>query len=196
VAKRKKQNKMNEWWLHYEYKHTTVAILAIAAFVGLLDSALLTGVFHFIESQQYVGGLIAGMFSASFFTAGPATVLIIDLARQLDPLPLAVIVGVGAAVGDLLLLLFFEERIFHELRPVFLRLHPKKFRTGRRQKQRRSTVMLLLGTFIITTPLPDEVGIGLLGISHFPKTVLFVICLAVNIAGAALLILGIRAFAG
>jgi hypothetical protein len=195
VAKRKKRNTLNEWWLHYEYKHTTIALLAIAVFVGLLDSALLTGVFHFIESQHYVGGLIAGCLSASFFTAGPATVLIIDLARQLDPLPLALIVGTGAAVGDLLLLLFFEERIFHELRPLFLRMHPKRLRAGRRPRQ-RSTAMLLLGTFIITTPLPDEVGIGLLGISHFPKSVLFVICLALNIAGAALLILGIRTFAG
>jgi hypothetical protein len=195
VAKRKKRNRLNEWWLHYEYKHTTFAVVAIVVFVLLLDSAFLTGVFEFIEGQHYLGGLIAGVLSASFFTAAPAVVMIVDLATKLDPLPLAVIVGVGAAVGDMLLLLFFEERIYHELKPLFIRLHPKRFRAGR-QPRRRSTAMLLIGTFVITTPLPDEVGLSLLGISHFPKVVILVICLGLNVLGAALLILGARAIAG
>lgn len=189
-----KQIRLNEWWLRYEYKHTTIAIIGILVFITLLDSALLSGIFHYLEGLGYAGGLVAGALSASFFTAAPAVVLILDLAKQLDPLPLALIIGIGAAVGDMMLLLFFEERIFHELRPLYLRVR-SKFTKKRPAKPKRSAAMLLLGTFIITTPLPDEIGLGILGISHFPKIVLLVICLGLNVLGAALLILAARTFA-
>jgi hypothetical protein len=184
-------HRINRWWLNYEYKHTTAAVVALALFVFLLDSALLTSVFKFLEGFGYAGGLIAGILSASFFTAAPALVLIIDLAHQLDPLPLAVIVGVGASLGDMVILLFFEERIFHELKPVYLRLRGKH--RGRPRKPRRSAPLLLLGTLFISSPLPDEIGLGLLGISHFPKIVILVICLGLNVLGAAIIILAARA---
>lgn len=190
-----KQIRLNEWWLKYEYKHTTIAIAGILVFIVLLDSALLTGIFKYLESLGYLGGLLAGMLAASFFTAAPAVILIVEMATQLDPLPLALIIGLGSAVGDMLLLLFFEERIFHELRPMYLRIR-SKFTKKRPAKPKRSGAMLLLGTFIIATPLPDEIGLGILGISHFPKIVLLVICLGLNVLGAALLILAARAVAG
>ncbi|HSE60944.1 MAG TPA: hypothetical protein VLA88_01460, partial [Candidatus Saccharimonadales bacterium] len=190
-----KQIRLNEWWLRYEYKHTTIAIAGIVLFVALLDSALLTSIFHYLEGLGYVGGLVAGVLSASFFTAAPAVLLIIDLATKHDPLLLALIIGIGAAVGDMLLLLFFEERIFHELKPLYLRVR-SIFTKKKPGKPRRSAAMLLLGTFIITTPLPDEIGLGILGISHFPKIVLLVICLGLNVLGAAILILAARAVAG
>jgi hypothetical protein len=186
-------HRLNKLWLAYEYKHTTAAVIAIALFVFLLDSALLASVFKYLESLGFLGGLLAGMLSASLFTAAPALVLIIDLAPQLDPLFLALIVGVGAALGDMIILLFFEERIFHELKPVYLRLRGRN--RGRPRKPRRSAALLLLGTFFITSPLPDEVGLGLLGISHFPKVVILVICLGLNVLGAALIILAARALA-
>lgn len=196
--RRKKHFSLNRWWLRYEYKHTTAAILALILFVVLLDTAVLNGPFSYLESQEYLGGFIVGILSASFFTAAPAAVLLVHLAQNnLDPLALAVLVGAGGAVGDLLLLLFFEERIYHELLPVFRRLRFKW--AGKRQPRRRrrmSVPLLLTGSAVIMTPLPDEVGIGMLGISRFPQIFVFVICLSLDTLGAALTILTVRGFFG
>lgn len=186
--------RLNRRWLAYEYKHTTAAVVSVLLFVLLFDTAFMSSVFLYLNSLDYLGGLIAGALSASFITAAPALVLIVGLAQNLDPLALALIVGLGSAIGDMVLLLFFEERIFQELAPLGRRLKLKRLvRRSAGKRKRMSAPLLLAGAAVIMTPLPDEVGLGLLGISHFPKTFIFVLCLALNTLGAALLITAARA---
>jgi hypothetical protein len=194
MAARKKSElgRLNQWWLRYEYKHTTIATLALVSFIFLFDTAFMASVFSFLNELDYLGGLIAGALSASLITAALALVLVVELAQHLDPLALAILVGVGSAIGDMILLLFFEERIFHELAPLGRKLGLRRF-VRRSRKRRMSTPLLLTGAFVIMTPLPDEVGLGLLGISHFPKIFLFVLCLALNTLGASLVIMAARA---
>ncbi|HET9412461.1 MAG TPA: hypothetical protein VFO38_06540 [Candidatus Saccharimonadales bacterium] len=186
--------RLNRWWLRYEYKHTTLAVMAVILFVSLFDSALLGTAFSYLQGLGYIGGFLAGVLSTTFFTAVPAVVLIVELATAgHDPLFLALIVGLGSAAGDMLLLVFFEEKIFYELRPIFKRLRLSFLLHDKRK--RASVSKLLAGALIIMTPLPDEIGLGLLGISRFPKAFIFVICLALNTLGAALVILAVRAVA-
>jgi hypothetical protein len=195
VGKKKKPflHRLNQLWLRYEYKHTTVAIAVLALFVLLFDTAFMSSLFSFLNSQQYVGGFIAGLLSASLITAGPALVLVIELAQHLDPLALAILLGVGSAVGDMVILLLFEDRIAHELAPLGKKLGLTRFLKRTRRRKRMSAPLLLAGAFVIMTPLPDEVGLGLLGISHFPKAFIFVLCLALNTLGNCLLVFTARA---
>lgn len=197
MGKRKKPffHRLNQVWLKYEYKHTTIAVAALLLFVLLFDTAFMSAIFSFLNNQQYLGGFIAGMLSASFITAAPAAVLIVELAQHLDPLALAVLIGIGSAAGDMVLLLFFEERIFHELAPLGRRLGLKRFVKRAGKGKRMSAPLLLTGAVVIMTPVPDEIGLGLLGISHFPKVFLFLICLALNTLGASLFVLSVRAVA-
>lgn len=185
-------HRLNQRWLRYEYKHTTLAMVALITFVLLFNTAFMASIFEFLDSLGYIGGLIAGALSASLITAAPALVLVVELAQHLDPLALALLVGVGSAIGDMILLLFFEERIFTELAPLGRKLGLTRF-VKRSRKRRMSTPLLLAGAFVIMTPLPDEVGLGLLGISHFPKAFLFLLCLALNTLGASLVITAARA---
>lgn len=198
VGRRKPLYKrLNRLWLRYEYKHTTIAIIGLVVFVMLFDSALLNSVFDFLKHLDYFGAFMAGVLAASLFTAAPALVLITQLATVsgLDPLWLALLVGIGSAVGDMILLFFFEEQIFYELRPLFKRLKIKVF-TRKSKRRQMSAPLLLGGAFIIMTPLPDEIGLGMLGISHFPRIFIFIICLALNTLGNSLVILTARAASG
>lgn len=193
-AGRKNRRRLNRLWLKYEYKHTTIAIAAILAFVLLFDTAFMSSIFMFLRQQAYVGAFVAGMLSASFFTAAPAAVLTVELATSpLDPWLLASFAGLGNAVGDMVLLLFFEERIFHELRPIFRKF---KFKFAMHRRKRRSLPLFLIGALAIMTPLPDEAGLGLLGVSRFPRVAIFVICLALNTLGAVAIVLVARAING
>lgn len=180
-------HKLNTWWLAYEYKHTTLAVLAILLFVLLANSAALVALFGFLGNLGYMSGFIAGVFSVSFFTAVPALVLLIELAQTLNPFLLALAVGLGSVFGDWIILKFYEEKIFTELKPLL-----KKARLHRLQVilRRRSTswILLLIGTFIISSPLPDEVGLMLLGISHFKQWAILIICFMLNFIGALLVI--------
>ena len=185
-------SKFNRWWLAYEYKHTTLAALAILAFVFLIDSALIVGVVYALDEIGYVSGLIAGALSVSFFTAVPALVLIFDLAQKFDPLLLALIVATGSVVGDWLILKFYEERIFTELGPLINKL---RLRRIKQSLERPSTrwILVVVGAFFISSPLPDEVGLALMGISRSNRFAVLAVCFVLNFIGAWLIILAARA---
>lgn len=184
--------RVNEWWLRYEYKHTTLALLAIALFVFIIDSALIVGVVHALDEIGYVSGLIAGALSVSFFTAVPALVLIVDLAQQFDALLLALLIATGSVLGDWLIIKFFEERIFTELAPLIDKL---RLRHIKKALERPATrwILVLVGAFFISSPLPDEVGLALMGISRSNRWVVLSICFVLNFVGALLLILALQA---
>lgn len=186
---------LNRWWLRYEYKHTTLAILAIILFVLLLDSALLAALFELIEGLGYTAGFIAGMLSVSFFTAVPAVVLLVDLAGKVDAHWLALAWGLGSTIGDWLILRFYQEKVLHELQPVFRRLGIKRLVRLMRHRF-TSWILFLVGAGFIASPLPDEVGLGLMGLSYLKRAYILFMCLLLNVLGALVIILAAQSFIG
>lgn len=188
-------DRINKWWLNYSYKHTTLAILAITLFIFLIDSVVLTGFLTFIERLGLLGGFVAGVLSVSFFTAAPALVLIIDLATKHDPYLLALSVAIGSTFGDWIILKFYQEKIIEELQPLLRRLRVSALV---RLLRRRYTawILFLIGVFVIATPLPDEAGLSLIGITHFKRRYVIFICFLLNIVGILAIILAAKALNG
>lgn len=189
------KNPLVRAWRSYRYKHTTGAIVGLVLFITLLDSAIMIATFDFIETLGYIGGFIAGILSASYFTAVAALAMIIDIAPLYDALPLAILVGLGNAVGDMLLLMFFQERVYGELKPLFRKMRFTTRISGRFRRT-KYTLSLLLGILFLVTPLPDEIGLATLGIAHFPRPVILMICWGLNTLGAAVVIFAAQTIAG
>lgn len=179
--------RLNSWWLAYEYKHTTLAIIAIIAFVVLVDATLLATAVRALDGSGVIGAVLAGLFSVSFFTAAPALVVIIDLTHHLDPLLLAFLVALGSMLGDWLLLKFFEEKIFEELKPIARKLN---LHNAKRWLSKPATkwILIVTGGLIISSPLPEEAGLALMGITHYNRFVILTICFVLNMIGALLLV--------
>jgi hypothetical protein len=185
--------KINAWWLDYEYKHTTLALCALVLFVLVIDSALLVSVIHKIDEFGYVSGLLAGALSVSFFTAAPALVLLIDLAQFLDPLLLAVLVAIGSVAGDWLIIKFFEERIFTELGPVIEKLKLRRIKQALSRPYGK-WVLVVIGAIFVSSPLPDEVGLALMGVSKANRFFVLALCFFLNFIGAFIVILAAKAW--
>lgn len=183
---------INQLWLRYEYKHTTVALLAAALFVALLDSTVVAGLLSLVKQLGYFGAFLAGLLSVSFFTTAPAIVMLIDLANELDPIALAIVAGAGAMVGDWLLMMFFEDRVIRELKPLLRKLHIHQMVARLRYKY-TSWILVVAGAISLATPIPDEIGVALLGISHFNKAYLLGVCFVLNTIGLLAIVLTARA---
>lgn len=185
--------KLNAWWLEYEYKHTTLALLALVLFVLVIDSALIVSVIHTIDEFGYASGLLAGALSVSFFTAAPALILLIDLAQFLDPLLLAVLVATGSVIGDWLIIKFFEERIFTELGPAIEKLKLRRLKQALSRPYGK-WVLVLIGAIFVSSPLPDEVGLALMGVSKANRLFVLLLCFFLNFVGAFIVILVAKAW--
>lgn len=190
-----KHSRVARWWRRYEYKHTTVAMLIIVGFVLALDSAVIQGLLLIVREAGLFGIFVTGILFVSFFTAGPATLLLISSAPDYNPVLLSMVAAVGTLVGDWLILKFFEEKVSYELVPL-----AKKYGVMPMVKQMRRRrfrpIALLVGMVLIASPLPDEAGLGLLGITKTPMRILLPLVFALNAAGILLLVLAARSVWG
>jgi len=185
--KRKKQKLISSWH-KFAYKHTLSVIIFIIIFVLLLDTTIIRTLINDITALGYVGMLVTGVLFVSFFTAAPAVALLLAFADTYNPFMIAGIAGFGAMLGDYLILRFAEDKIGKELTPLAKRakiisfiklLHRKPFKP----------ITASIGAIIIASPLPDEAGIALLGLSKISTKQLLVLTYVLNSLGILALLL-------
>ncbi len=183
---------INRAWLRYEYKHTSIAVILAILFIALIDTTAVAGLLSLVKQLDYFGAFIVGVLSVSFFTTAPAIVLLIDLANELDPIALAIIGGAGAMIGDWLLMLVFEERVVRELKPLLRKLHVHEMVARLRYKY-TTWILIMAGVIALSTPIPDEIGVALLGVSRIKQAYVLGICFVLNTLGILVIVLAARA---
>lgn len=162
--------------LHWKHKNL------IFSFVGLVFAVILSQNQSFqqfiigLGNYGYIGAFFAGMMFVSTFTIATAALILFTLAKTLTPIELIIIAALGAAMGDLLILRFVREDIIKEVGPIYEQivgshlkkiLHTKYF----------AWTLPVIGTLVFISPLPDELGISLMGISEIQPSKFLVISL-------------------
>lgn len=133
--------------------------IALVVFV-LLVPGLRSLIFGIAESGP-LGAFVTGMLYTSGFTAPLATAMVVDAAQTTSPWTFAILGGLGAMVYDMLIFTFVRrttsQPFFAKMRQRFL------------GKPAIAWSLASVGAIIIASPLPDELGSGLLGLSNLPK---------------------------
>ncbi len=169
--------------------YRNLAIFALSVIVAVVISRL--EIFHMfllsLGELGYIGAFIAGILFVSTFTVATGAVILFVLAEKLPFYILAIIAGVGAVVGDLTIFHFIKYSIIDELKFFYYKLggaycnrvlHTKYF----------MWTLPVLGAFIIASPLPDEIGISLMGISKMGTYKFIVLSFLLNTIGIMLLL--------
>jgi len=176
-------NKYKKW----QYKNTALLILGLIIFFYFADSHIVQSSISKIGALGYLGAFIAGVFFVSTFTVIPAMYVLYALADKLNPLGVAVFAGIGALIGDYIIFRFLKDDVFKELRPVFLKLGGnyllRVFRTPF-----FAWLVPLIGAAIIVSPFPDEVGVGILGLSKLKAWQFMLLSFILNAAGILIVI--------
>lgn len=174
-------------WQRFAFKHTTGAIVAIVIFVLILDTAIVQTLLNDIVNLGYLGMLITGVLFVSFFTAAPAVALLIAFTDVYSPFVIALIAGLGAMLGDFIILRFAEDKIGHELKPLANRMKLTGF-INLLHKKRYKSITATVGAIIVASPFPDEAGIALLGLSHISTLQLMLLTFTLNAVGIFILL--------
>ncbi|MDB5225178.1 MAG: hypothetical protein JWL87_130 [Candidatus Adlerbacteria bacterium] len=126
--------------------------------------------------------LLAGLFFTSLLTTAPAIAVLGELSLEGNLFLIALVGSVGAVAGDYLLYAFVRDRVSQDaaylLRGSRIRraLHIFKSRHFRR-------VLPVMGALIIASPLPDELGLALLGVSKLRTRTFLLIAYGMNFMG-------------
>jgi hypothetical protein len=150
---------------------------------GILESILSVSQEWFI-----VTSFVAGMFWTSMFTISPASIAIAHLSHSIDFMTLATWGALGAMISDLI--------IFHFIRDVFSEDIEGAIKTSRFKRLLSKTHFTflrwfgpLVGALVIISPLPDEIGLSLMGVSKMKTRYLIPTTFILNFIGIYLIAL-------
>ncbi len=155
----------------------SVALAVVLGRTGVLKSALTAS-----TELDLLGSFLAGLFFVSVFTAAPASVVLFELAETTHPFVLALFGGLGGLVGDLLIFRFIRNNAVEDIN-YFLYHWKKKRRVSIFEVKILKSLFPFLGALIIISPLPDEFGIALMGLTKMPTAQFVPISLSLNFLG-------------
>jgi len=182
----------HEKWKNWRYKNTTWLLVSIFVFFFLATTPFVDSLIKAIGSTGYIGAFLAGMFFVSIFTAAPAGVVLFQIAEHLHPLEVAILAGLGAMTGDYLIFQYMRDKVFEEVSPLFRKVTTHKI-TKLFYTPYFQWLTPFLGALFIASPGPDEIGIGLLGISHIKRWQFLLVTFFLNVSGILLVVLLARA---
>jgi hypothetical protein len=170
---------------NWRYKNIAMVIFSISIGIFLYTSPTFHDFLLSLNSLGYFASFIAGILFTSIITTGTSIVMLLTLAEELNTVTMATIAGFGAVVGDLLILKYFKDNLAEELNYLWQKskigeIKPIKFVLN---SKLFIWMLPILGAIAIASPLPDEVGVGFLGISNLPRKTFILISYVLNTLG-------------
>ena len=154
-------------------------VLAKSGFIDMMVNLL---------GGSVIASFVAGIFFTSAFTLAPAAVALVYIGQSASDFTIILWGALGAMCGDLALFLFIRDRfavdLVNSMRPSFVKHVAKSFHFGLLK-----WLSPLIGAAAIASPLPDEFGLALLGISRARVYILLPIAFFMNMINIYFLLL-------
>lgn len=161
-------------------------LIGIAIAIVLSNSGAIDMTVNFLGGQE-LASFAAGIFFTSAFTLAPATIALAHISEHTPVLVVALWGGLGAMCGDLLLFLFIRDKFGDDLRAAFKSSFLSKHFINSFHLGFMKWLSPIIGAAIIASPLPDELGLGLMGLSKTRLYVLLPIAFVMNVIGIYLM---------
>lgn len=143
-----------------------------------------------LHEFRFLGSFIAGIFFTSIFTSPVATVVLGEIAQTNHVWLVALSGGLGALIGDWVIFKFIRDQVTDDLRALLRHAGVRRLPAIFRLKLFR-WFTALVGALIIASPLPDELGLALLGLSQIKTKRFILISFIFNTLG--ILVIGLIA---
>lgn len=153
----------------------------------LVSSEIFSNLVNIILPLRFVAEFLAGIFYISTLTAPISVAMLLMLADINNPILTALLAGLGAAFGDLVIVKFFKEKLSKDVNLVSRELQLKSINNFL-IKWKLDFATMLVGAMIIASPLPDELGLMLLGASKLTYRQLAILTYILNTAGILLIV--------
>ncbi len=157
-------------------------LVGIAIAIVLSNSGAIDMLVSFLGGQ-IIASFAAGIFFTSAFTLAPATIALAHISEHTPIFEVALSGGLGAMCGDLLLFIFIRDRFGDDLRAAFKSSFLSRHFISSFHVGFMKWLSPLIGAVIIASPLPDELGLGLMGLSKTRLYVLMPISFVMNVIG-------------
>ena len=158
-------------------------MLSVIIALLLLQSGTIYSLLDASREFGHLGAFVSGMFFTSIFTTAPAIVTLGEISTRMGIVETALWAAIGSVVGDMLIFRFVKDRMSIHL----LEILPHKGGIRRFTKLLKFRffryLTFFMGGLIIASPLPDELGISLLGLSRMREVYFVPLSFVFNFVG-------------
>lgn len=149
---------------HYKYKNLTFLFLSLITAFTLSRFEAFHQFLLGLGQFEYVSAFIGGFLFVSTFTVATGALILLVLAENLDVFWLGLAAGCGALLGDFVIFRFVRDNVAGEVERLYDEFGGRHL-THLLHTRYFHWTLPVIGALIIASPLPDEIGVSLLGIS-------------------------------
>lgn len=159
--------------------------LSIAFSAWFARSGYAENWFASLSAYAWLASFVAGFFFTSLFTLAPASIALGALGEFHPHIWVALWGAAGAVIGDLLLFIFVRDHISDDIAVIF---SSRRWSWIKRAFRRPFLHWLLpvTGAIVIASPLPDELGLSMMGLSRVSIVAFIPISYTMNFLGILL----------
>lgn len=169
-------------------------IISLSFSWWLIRSGYLNSLVDTVIPFKFFSEITAGVLYTSFLTSPISVGMLFVLAKDNNPIVTALLAGVGAVIGDLLILKFFKSKsMTSDINSVSRQLQLQKI-SRMLIKLRLDFFIPAIGIIIVASPFPDELGLMMLGASKLSLRDIVILTYILNTAGILLLLIPINLF--
>lgn len=177
---------------HYKYLSLFFISLLVAFF--LFKSPYFNKFLLSVNSWDYLGIYFAGVLYVSSLTVALSMVMLSVLSQNdTNILLIGLIGGLGALTGDYIIFRFVRDKLSGEVEELIDHSKPLLHLASFFNTKYISWTLPLIGVFIIASPLPDELGVSLLGLSKMSVKKFILISFLSHTTGITLVVLTAKA---
>lgn len=180
-------------WKSWKYKNLTLAFLGVLVALWLSKFGIFHEFLTHLGSAGYAGAFVAGILFVSTFTVATGAVILFTLAEYLHPLEIALLAGLGSVIGDLIIFHLVRDDLASEIKSLYNRFGGRQITRLLHTKYFNWTLPVV-GAILIASPLPDEIGVSLMGIAKMKTYQFILISFVLNMLGIFLLVLSAQLF--
>jgi len=150
---------------HLKHQNLFLFALGLLLTYFLFSNPTIKDILGHLGNFGFLGALLAGAMFASTFTVTTGALVIISLTKVISPLVIILFGALGAVLVDYLIFRFVKNKITAEITPIYDLI------TGHHLRKLLHTryfawTLPVIGALIIMSPLPDELGVSLMGLSQ------------------------------
>ena len=178
-------------WEHI-FQDAIFVAMSLSFALVLARSSFLSNAIGLVSGAGYVGAFVVGILFTSIFTTAPAMVILGKLSLIYNPIWIILIGASGAMLGDLLIFRLVHKRLRSEAYSLAGKVWARKMQHIFHKKIYRRFAPFM-AAIIIASPLPDELGLTLVGMTEGADDYFAFFSLVGNAVGIALVCLGASA---
>jgi hypothetical protein len=178
------KNKAIKW----RYRNTALLAGSVILLLVFADHAIIRGIMSSISELGYIGLFFAGFFIVSTFTIVPATLLLSEMSNVYGFWETVALATLGAIAGDFIIFKFIKDKVSQELLQLFDDIGRERHLSRLFHSPLLAWLTPVIGAAIIASPLPDEIGLGILGVARMSNIKFLLLVTTLDFMGIILLV--------